>query len=360
MSQIFRKNILIICEGSTTEPNYFDNLRDLSLKQLPEYQIKIRPLPESAKIEVAQASSATQRQGRKSRQMNDVVVKEQPIPEEYAAQPLRYVWEAQQGLVDETYDEVWAVFDLDEHPKHAEAFALSKETIKGKSVQIAFSSISFETWILLHFEYNVTAFEKSQCRTQRELHHCGQDIHEHDCHGERCVTGYLKIKDFVEKQKDIKKIRFHELQDKIAIALKNAVSLRATFPANQPIYEINPITTVDRLVFKLLHSKFDFQWRDIDSVTIHGRKATVTKHGGVLTIVVRNLTDTCFILLPTHLLLFNTKGESILVGRKELLDPQSSSSSQVIDLTTLQNFEPTYLGFEIKDGVSGIAEIPVN
>ncbi len=359
MPQIFRKNILIICEGSTTEPNYFDSLRDLSIKQVPEYRIKIRPLPENDKIEITQASPATQRQGRKSRQINNVEVKEQPVPEEYAAQPLRYVWEAQQGLVDGTYDEVWAVFDLDEHPRHAEAFTLCKETINGKSVQIAFSSISFETWILLHYEFNTTAFEKSQCRIQKESNYCGQNIHEHDCHGERCVTGYLKIKEFIEKEKDIKKISFQELKDKIPKALKNSVDLRAYHPKNKPIYKINPVTTVDRLVFKLLHTKFDYQWRDIDSVTIHDRKVIVTKHDGLLKISVTNLTDTSFILLPEHLWLLSTNGESMLVGRRELINPQSSSLSQVINLTTIHNFEPTYIGFEIRVGVNGIAEIPV-
>jgi lipopolysaccharide export LptBFGC system permease protein LptF len=51
-------------------------------------------------------------------------------------------------------DELWVVFDKDGYTKHPEAF----DHARAKNVHIAFSSICFETWVLLHFEYTTAAF----------------------------------------------------------------------------------------------------------------------------------------------------------------------------------------------------------
>ena len=53
---------------------------------------------------------------------------------------------------------MWVVYDKDGYSKHAETFDYAKR----HNVKIAFSSISFETWILLHFGYTTRAFEKSE------------------------------------------------------------------------------------------------------------------------------------------------------------------------------------------------------
>jgi hypothetical protein len=109
-------------------------------------------------------------------------------------------------LEDGTYSEVWAVFDKDGHPNHEEAFNLASTDIAGKKVNIAFTSIAFEYWILLHFESNDTAFVKSMCRQGKEYYYCGLESHADDCIGAKCVcgrivtTGYLTYK---ERQKEL-------------------------------------------------------------------------------------------------------------------------------------------------------------
>ena len=52
-------------------------------------------------------------------------------------------------------DVVWIVFDCDQHLGKAETFRNASVS----NVKIAYSSISFETWILLHFIYSTHAYK---------------------------------------------------------------------------------------------------------------------------------------------------------------------------------------------------------
>ncbi|TWV99347.1 RloB domain-containing protein [Chitinophaga pinensis] len=45
MSQPIRKTLLIVCEGTETEPGYFDGLRNLIIDSKLPYWIKISPKP---------------------------------------------------------------------------------------------------------------------------------------------------------------------------------------------------------------------------------------------------------------------------------------------------------------------------
>lgn len=54
-------------------------------------------------------------------------------------------------------DEYWVVYDKDRYTKHPETF---DEAYKN-GIKITFSSICFEMWILLHFEYTTKAFNNS-------------------------------------------------------------------------------------------------------------------------------------------------------------------------------------------------------
>ncbi|WP_222597001.1 RloB family protein [Chitinophaga pinensis] len=233
------------------------------------------------------------------------------IPKEYVAQPTRYVWEAQQGLKDGTYDEAWAVFDKDQHPEHAEAFDLAGQSVNGNLVQIAFSSVSFETWILLHHEFCTTAFRKSQCRTQKESHECGQGVHEQDCNGIHCITGYLKIKGYIGKDVDVKHIGYASLQSLTHTALGNALQLRHQAVSNSGgnlVHLLNPYTCVDRLVFKLLQLKWDYKWRQHSDAVIHGLSLHIERQGNVLRLTINNHKKQTFILLPAYIHLSITGG----------------------------------------------------
>jgi YHS domain-containing protein len=182
MTRQFNKTILIVCEGEGSEPSYFYYIKGILLKENLDISITIKPKPKEE--EKQDEETFTLRDGGKRRSLRkpikELVLVD--IEDEFKAQPTRYVREAQMGLEDGTYAEVWAVFDKDGHPNHEEAFELASTDIAGKKVNIAFTSIAFEYWILLHFESNHTAFVKSMCRQGKEYYYCGLKSHKDDCH----------------------------------------------------------------------------------------------------------------------------------------------------------------------------------
>jgi len=121
-------------------------------------------------------------------------------------------------------DELWVVFDKDGYTKHAEAF----DCARANNIKIAFSSICFEYWILLHYEYTTQPFS---C--------CDELVHYMD---KRYQIGYEK-----SDQETYSKTKC-----KIAVAKKNAENCRKYQfdgnPANTQVYEMNPYTNIDELI----------------------------------------------------------------------------------------------------------------
>ena len=70
--------------------------------------------------------------------------------------PIQMVKEAKKNKVN--YAEVWVVFDKDRERDALNQKAIALAT-KSK-IKIAFSSISFEHWLILHFEKCLYSFEK--------------------------------------------------------------------------------------------------------------------------------------------------------------------------------------------------------
>lgn len=114
-----KRRFTIFCEGKCTEPAYFDALRRHFADAL--IAIRIEPaagvpytLAEKAAAHAREAASDARRRGRR---------------DSYEKQ-----------------DETWAVFDRDEHPRHAEAVLLCER----HRVGIARSNPCFEVWLILH------------------------------------------------------------------------------------------------------------------------------------------------------------------------------------------------------------------
>ena len=127
-------------------------------------------------------------------------------------------------------DEAWVVYDKDGYSKHAETFDYAKH----HNVKIAFSSISFETWILLHFGYTTRAFDKSEN-----------------------IISYLKHTynfDYYKSDYDT----FNKIKDKTETAIANAKKVNKFIMEGYPnskIYELNPYTDVYKLIEELLSFK---------------------------------------------------------------------------------------------------------
>lgn len=154
--------ILIICEGENTEPLFFNSIRD-RIKDgkidMGDIEITLRPEP---KIDDTEVEEANEHRAYKRKKRETKKVQDEPRPVS-GIPPLKWVEEGHRELKDGTFNEVWAVFDKDQHPKAKEAFKLAEKDVDGKYVNIAFSSVCFEYYLLLHFEKIYYDFEKSEC-----------------------------------------------------------------------------------------------------------------------------------------------------------------------------------------------------
>ena len=201
-----KQTIYIVCEGTNTEPNYFNAIDQELDKSEKSYSIEVYPSKEDK-------DNASKKEG-----------------ESIKTDAVSLVQIAQREREIENYDEVWVVFDKDGYTKHQDAFLYAKEN----DIKLAFSSIAFEHWILLHYEQNRTAFPKSQN-----------------------VIDYLEQAGYFPGYKKADIYIYARLKDLTKTAIENAAWLRMEMAnhlaaCDNKIYELNLYTTVDELVRKLL------------------------------------------------------------------------------------------------------------
>lgn len=201
-----KQSIYIVCEGTNTERIYFEAIAQQE-DVFDKYAIKVYPSEEDQR-------TASKKEG-----------------ESIKTDAVNLVTLAKRAKEEIKYDEVWAVFDKDGYTKHEKAFSDAQK----HGIKLAFSSIAFEHWILLHYEQNRTAFPKSQ-NVIDYLEQAGY------------FTGYSKKADISI---------YPRLQNLTKTAIENAAWLRMEMAKNiaagdDKIYELNPYTTVDKLVMKLL------------------------------------------------------------------------------------------------------------
>lgn len=113
-----RKRILIFCEGIVTEPQYFDDFRREEHNALVDVII------------------------------DDEGGSPKTLVERAAAQKKKAEKEAIRFADDNLkYDEVWCVYDVDEHHKLPDAYQQARDN----GIELAISNPCFELWVLLHF-----------------------------------------------------------------------------------------------------------------------------------------------------------------------------------------------------------------
>lgn len=187
--------ILLVVEGET-EKNYF-----LGIKQDPDLKKKLSAL--TVKVELAKKQAST-----------DMV--EQTL-----------------SLIDAAdregnpYDAVWLVFDHDHNPKRHEAWRAAQQYASLKN-HIAFSSIAFEQWYLLHFAQSARPYPTSAALIKA-------------------------LKKFLPDYQKAQRNDFLILKDHLDKGLENANWLHQERQKEEtPIYDQNPVTTVHLLVAYLL------------------------------------------------------------------------------------------------------------
>ena len=115
-----RQNFLIVCEGSKTEPYYFNEFR------VPGRVIGL------------------------------------------GVSPIQLVDEAQRLRDEGDYDQVWCVFDRDDWPIDNFSGAISKARKKG--IKVAYTNEAFELWYLLHFNYHDTGIGREEYKSRLSFH----------------------------------------------------------------------------------------------------------------------------------------------------------------------------------------------
>ncbi len=111
-----KQRFVIFCEGEKTEPAYFEALRHHCSSSL----IEVKPLPA------------------------------QGVPDTLTKSALEKAKQLRRKTTDsfEQRDEIWAVFDRDEHPKFDEAV----QRCESNGVGVGRSNPCFELWLILHHQ----------------------------------------------------------------------------------------------------------------------------------------------------------------------------------------------------------------
>lgn len=144
-----KRRFIIYCEGENTEPAYF-----AALKRILRYGlIDIETNPVGAPMTTAERAV--------ERAKAEGLAKGSKKPRDSFAEQ----------------DQVWAVFDRDEHPKFDDAIALCDS----KGVKVGRSNPRFELWLILHIFLHDAPDDRHQlARRLRDLRP------EYDPHGAKC------------------------------------------------------------------------------------------------------------------------------------------------------------------------------
>lgn len=195
-----RRFFLIVCEGTKTEPYYFEGLK----KKLPSHVVEL--------IELTIEGTGRNTLG--------VIDKAIQVKSQLERQPGRVV------------DEVWAVFDKDSFPNQQFDNAIAKA--RELDIHCAWSNEAFELWYLLHFQHFENAMSRHDYKKllERELSRCIGKAYQYEKNDPTMFD--LLIQHGNEEQ-----------------AIKRAKQLESLFRGKTDYANHNPCTRVYALVEKL-------------------------------------------------------------------------------------------------------------
>ncbi len=243
------RSIGIVCEGTKTENVYIFKLFEHN-PALDRVQRHIIP-KEVVEPRVVRANEKRPKRALKGSELfmyHELSESNYIDYNRYKSQPLRYVREAYLLKEEENCNEVWAIFDKDFHPGHKRAFEYAERW----GVNIAFNSLSFEQWVLLHYEKSIRTFNLVQCKTHGRTRRCGYHTLCKD-QGNECLCGYLRRSHISDYSKSDDQL-YGRLLPLVGHAVENAAWLRFQYQStSDKIYKFNPYCNMDRLVLRLLN-----------------------------------------------------------------------------------------------------------
>lgn len=142
-----KKRFLIFCEGRETEPSYLSGLIKFLRSPLIEIEIGDQQGDPKGLVELAKARRNEARKSAKHAKDDSLL-----------------------------FDEVWCVFDVDEHTRLLDAI----QQARALSIKLAISNPCFELWLLIHFQDQWAYIERGQARSAVK----------------KCMPGYDKTVDY--------------------------------------------------------------------------------------------------------------------------------------------------------------------
>ena len=288
-------NLIIVCEGTTTEYNYFQELADFVLAHRLSSFSGIKVIPTSdEEINTKNPNKRPKRNfiGGNAKENRYYTKKEVSLDlyNKYKGQPTRYLREAQLYLLENGYAEGWAVYDQDHHTDHDGAMKLLEST---PNLHVAFSAYSFEEWLLVHFERNIHAYNHSDCCDPND------ENANSFCSGENCIGGRLRVQNYISdfSKKGTGYFQKYTLRRDGTInplPFINAVWTRSLHDSENR-FICNPYTDVDVLVKKLLDCVEDYRWGHWNQlVQIAGTTIVLSKEEKVIS--VKNCGDITYVM----------------------------------------------------------------
>ncbi len=176
--------------------------------------------------------------------------------------PYQLYEKAKKVIEDGSADFAWIVFDKDNHPRLPETF----NAAAAAGVKIAFSSRSFEEWVLMHFQKANTTFNATECKDAAgKPTNCGSPLVP-NCAPVNCLTGHIRRQNLIPAYSKKKTFDlFTAINHRTEVAVVNAAWLRfqvnASLNSDQPALQtLNPYTDVDQLIFKLHDRSDKIEW----------------------------------------------------------------------------------------------------
>lgn len=355
-------SVLIVCEGENTEPAYFlefeKYLNETQSELYPNgITFTIFPFPPENEIRATEKEQLFQRAKKVIKVKNPATIINEDIEKKFLAEPIRWVRYAQKQADGAGYNQIWSIFDYDNRPlnelKKAFELAKNKNNEGGVAVDIAYSSYSFEYWLLLHYEMYEKFIGGSECKDENEdAIDCGVtgNTKKNNCKGASCLGGYLRLNSYkVGFFNKTKKSTFPDLIPLMKKARFNAAYTRS-LPVNikSEIWECKPITTMDKLVDSLMQPDYFIVWSHLNGKILAPdieMEWTKTKAGNINIEIHRKGKKT--VVIPEgKIKLLNSDYEEFNIKERVELKDKDTVKLKTISVTRIKII-PVFISIEI-------------
>lgn len=271
--------------------------------------------------------------------------------------PYQLYLKAKDAIDNSSADIAWIVFDKDGHPLLPETF--NKAYTDG--VKIAFSSRSFEEWVLMHFEKINTTFLESECKDQNDKPiNCGT-ITVPNCLQHNCIAGYIRRQNYIDKYSKKRTFDLYKaIKHRTEIALVNSAWLRfkvsASLNVTQPfLHELNPYTDVDQLIYLFSENALKIEWGNpATDIILNNWVINAELVNDNIIVKISHSKPTAQLLNPHFISYFNTTDDElnniqcVEVNRQFLVSDSGSDDRilrrhEIVQFTFTSNNQPYFL-----------------